>query len=121
MTETKEALTSAELIVGTPHNMSLEQIQARPLDSRSDVYSMGVLLYEMLCGRRPFDDPTLTAVLTAHITQQPHPPISLRPEIGSEVNRIILRCLAKDPAHRYANAGELLQDLDRLQVVPAAA
>ena len=121
MSENKEALTSAGLIIGTPHYMSPEQIQARPLDPRTDVYSMGVLIYEMLCGQRPFDDPTLTAVLTAHITQPPRPPIELRPEIGPEVNRIILRCLAKDPAHRYANAGELLQDLDRLQVVAAAA
>lgn len=121
MTEAAEALTSAGLIVGTPHYMSPEQVQARPLDARSDVYSMGVLLYEMVCGKRPFDSPTLTSVLTAHITQPPRPPIEIRREIGPEVNRIVLRCLAKEPAGRYANAGELLQDLDRLQVTAAAA
>lgn len=82
---------------------------------------MGVLLYEMVCGKRPFDSPTLTSVLTAHITQPPRPPIEIRREIGPEVNRIVLRCLAKEPAGRYANAGELLQDLDRLQVTAAAA
>jgi predicted Ser/Thr protein kinase len=121
MTEASEALTSAGLIVGTPHYMSPEQIQAQPLDPRSDVYSMGVLVYEMLCGQRPFDSPTLTSVLTAHITQPPRPPQELRRDIGAEVNGIVLRCLAKDPAARYANAGELLQDLDRLQITAAAA
>lgn len=115
MAEAPEAMTSAGMIVGTPHYMSPEQVQGLALEARSDVYSLGVVIYEMICGQRPFDAPSLTAVLTAHIVQSPRPPIEIRPEIGDQVNSVILRCLAKNPVERYANAGELLRDLDRIQ------
>jgi serine/threonine-protein kinase len=115
-------MTQAGLIVGTPHYMSPEQVQGKQLDPRSDVYSMGVLIYEMVCGRKPFTSSSLTGVLTAHITEAPKPPIEMRPEIGREINAIILRCLAKDPKDRYKDAGALLHDLDQLQIgAPAAA
>ncbi|MGZ7079768.1 MAG: protein kinase domain-containing protein, partial [Thermoanaerobaculia bacterium] len=122
MAEAPEAMTQAGLIVGTPHYMSPEQVQGKQLDSRSDVYSVGVLMYEMLVGRRPFESSSLTGVLTAHITETPRLPIEIRPEVGREISDIVMRCLAKDPQKRYANAAELLQDLDQVQVVaPAAA
>ncbi len=121
MAESHEAMTQAGLIVGTPHYMSPEQVQGKTLDPRSDVYSMGVLMYEMLIGRRPFESSALTGVLTAHLTEPPKPPIDLRREIGQQINDIVLRCLAKDPRQRYANAGELLADLDRVQIPAAAA
>ena len=120
MAETPEAMTQAGLIVGTPHYMSPEQVQGKQLDARSDVYSMGVLIYEMLVGQRPFTGSSLTGILMAHITEPPKPPIDLRPEIGREMNAIVLRCLAKDPKERYADAGALLADLDRLGVAAAA-
>src|SRR6266516_1322908 len=97
MAEAKEGMTQAGLIVGTPHYMSPEQVQGKQLDPRSDVYSMGVMLYELLVGRRPFESSSLTGVLTAHITEAPQPPIDLRPRIGRQINAIILRCLAKYP------------------------
>ena len=121
MAEAHEGMTQAGLIVGTPHYMSPEQVQGKQLDPRSDVYSMGVLIYEMLAGRRPFESSSLTGVLTAHITEKPRPPIELRPEIGREINAIVMKCLEKDPKSRYANAGELLHDLDSLKMPQAAA
>jgi serine/threonine-protein kinase len=121
MAEAPEAMTQAGLIVGTPHYMSPEQVQGKQLDPRSDVYSMGVLIYEMLVGRRPFESSSLTGVLTAHITEKAKPPIDLRPEIGRDINSIVMKCLEKDPKARYANAGELLHDLDSLKMPQAAA
>jgi eukaryotic-like serine/threonine-protein kinase len=120
MAETPEAMTQAGLIVGTPHYMSPEQVQGKPLDARTDVYAMGVLIYEMLAGKRPFESSSLTGVLTAHIMEPPKPPIDVRPEIGSQLNAIVLRCLAKNPKERYADAGALLADLERVQLQAAA-
>ena len=121
LTEGPEAMTQAGLIVGTPHYMSPEQVQGKQLDPRSDVYAIGVLLYEMLVGRRPFESTSLTGVLAAHITEAPKQPIEMRPEVGREINAIIMRCLSKDPKERYANAGELLHDLDQVQIASSAA
>ncbi|HYI09620.1 MAG TPA: protein kinase [Thermoanaerobaculia bacterium] len=121
MAETPENMTQAGLIIGTPHYMSPEQVQGKQLDARSDVYSMGVMIYEMLVGQRPFESTSLMGVLTAHVTEKPKPAIELRPDIGKEVNTIVMRCLAKDPAARYANAGELLAELESVQVLSAAA
>ena len=121
MAEAKEGMTQAGLIVGTPHYMSPEQVQGKQLDPRSDVYSIGILMYEMLAGEKPFNAPSLTAVLTAHVTEKPRPILDVRPDIGKQVNDIIMRCLAKDPNDRYSDAGTLLRDLDQVQVSPAAA
>jgi len=121
MAETPEAMTQAGLIVGTPHYMSPEQVQGKQLDARTDVYAMGVLIYEMLIGNRPFESSSLTGILTAHITEAPKPPIDKRPEVGRELNAIVMRCLAKNPKDRYADAGALLADLETVNLASAQA
>jgi HAMP domain-containing protein/predicted Ser/Thr protein kinase len=121
MAEAKEGMTQAGLIVGTPHYMSPEQVQGQTLDPRSDVYSMGVMLYEILAGEKPFTSTSLTGVLTAHITEKPKPLAEVRPELGREINAIVMRCLEKDRKNRYADAGALLADLDRVQTAVAQA
>jgi HAMP domain-containing protein/predicted Ser/Thr protein kinase len=112
--ETTEAMTQAGLIVGTPHYMSPEQVQGKQLDSRTDVYAMGVMLYELLAGRRPFESSSLTGILTAHITEAPQALAELRPDVGRDINAIVMRCLAKNPGARYADAGAMLTDLDHV-------
>ncbi|MFL6245860.1 MAG: protein kinase domain-containing protein [Thermoanaerobaculia bacterium] len=119
MAETMEGVTQAGLIVGTPHYMSPEQVQGKQLDARSDVYSLGIMIYEMLVGRRPFESSSLTGVLTAHITEAAKPPIELRPDLTPAINSIVMRCLAKDPGARYANAGELLADMEEYRAAAA--
>lgn len=115
MAEAQEGLmTQAGLIVGTPHYMSPEQVEGKQLDARSDVYAMGVLIYEMLAGKKPFEGGSLTSVLTAHLTSTPTPLAEIRPEVGREINAIVMRCLSKEAKERYTDAGALLHDLDAL-------
>ena len=85
------------------------------------LYAVGVLMYEMLAGRRPFESSSLTGVLTAHITETPRPLLELRPEVGDRISQIVMRCLAKDTRSRYADAGALLADLDAVQMPSAVA
>jgi len=120
MAEAPEAMTQAGLIIGTPHYMSPEQVQGKQLDARTDVYAMGVLLYELLIGKRPFESSSLTGILTAHIMEKARPPIEVRPEIGRDLNAIVMRCLEKDPALRFGDAGALLTALDGLKLRAAA-
>ena len=77
------------------------------------------MIYEMLVGRRPFESSSLTGVLAAHITEQPKPPVDLRADVGGTINAVVLRCLAKDPAARYADAGALLADLEGVRSAAA--
>lgn len=98
-------------IAGTPAYLSPEQIEGKKQDSRSDIFSLGVLLYQMTTRERPFDGTSLAAICAQILTARPVPPSRINPDIPHEVERIILRCLAKDPAKRYATGDELAAEL----------
>jgi hypothetical protein len=98
-------------IAGTPAYLSPEQIEGKKQDARSDIFSLGVLLYEMATGERPFEGTSLAAVCAQILAARPLAPARLNPDIPPDVERIILRCLAKDPADRYASADELAAEL----------
>jgi serine/threonine protein kinase/tetratricopeptide (TPR) repeat protein len=106
-TPTVSVYTQPGAIVGTVSYMSPEQASGRPVESGSDRFSLGVVLYEMLVGKRPFVRATVPETLTAIIREEPEPLETVAPGVPAPVRSIVERCLAKDPAHRYASTGEL--------------
>ena len=108
-------LTSTDAIVGTPKYMSPEQILPGQsvLDGRTDVYSLGAALYEVISGRPPLEEPTVQAFLRAIIEQRPASPRRYNRDIPHDLATIVLRCLEKDPADRYASAQAMADDLER--------
>jgi formylglycine-generating enzyme required for sulfatase activity/tRNA A-37 threonylcarbamoyl transferase component Bud32/LysM repeat protein len=106
-------LTASGVGVGTPAYMSPEQGQGEKVDARSDIYSLGVMLYEMVTGRVPFEAETPLAVVLKHITAPLPLPSQVRPGVPPAVERVILRALAKNPADRFAAADEMVAALQR--------
>ena len=103
--------TSPGMIVGTVAYMSPEQAEGKSIDARSDVFSFGSVLYEMLAGRRAFEGQSSAALLSAVMRDDPRPLSEVRKEVPAEVRRIVSRCLKKDPAMRFASGAELAQEL----------
>ena len=108
-------LTQIGITLGTPLYMSPEQIEGRSLDSRSDIYSLGVTTYHLLAGKPPFEGKTSLSVAVSHLKDEPTPLGEIRQEIPPELCRIVHKMLAKDPDHRYITPHQLLRDLRRLQ------
>ncbi len=106
-----EPRTRVGVVVGTPAYMSPEQAQGRSVDSRTDVFSFGLLLYEMLTGRRAFGGDSHAQALAAILRDNPPPVRSLRAEVGDDVEQVVNRCLQKDPAARFPDASALLEIL----------
>jgi serine/threonine-protein kinase len=104
-------LTQVGITMGTPLYMSPEQIEGRPLDSRSDIYSLGVTAYHMLCGVPPFEGDTPLAVAVQHLNQSPVPLEKRQADIPKSVARVVERMLAKKPADRFADPPALLREL----------
>ncbi|MFQ3638999.1 MAG: protein kinase [Chloracidobacterium sp.] len=104
-------LTEYGLMVGTPHYMSPEQCRSEPLDPRSDIYSLGIILYELLTGTVPFNARTVSAVIIQQATEAPRRPRDLHPELSWALEHVVLRALEKDPSRRPQTAAELGQDL----------
>ncbi|MEE8115797.1 MAG: protein kinase, partial [Gemmatimonadales bacterium] len=114
-----QSLTSMGVALGTPAYMAPEQAAANPhIDHRADIYALGAMAYEMLCGRPPFDGPTPQAVLSAQVTQQPEPMTMHRSTIPVALNELVMRCLAKLPADRWQNAEDLKQQFE-VMVTPS--
>jgi len=107
-------MTEAGSIVGTAQYLSPEQAKGTPVDARSDIYSAGVVLYELLTGRVPFTGDTAVEIAMRHLSAVPEPPSELRDEVPNELDMVVLRALAKDPADRYQSAEEMDAELDRV-------
>jgi Tol biopolymer transport system component/tRNA A-37 threonylcarbamoyl transferase component Bud32 len=126
-TLTLNPITEVGSILGTVSYMSPEQAEGKPVDARSDIFSFGSVLYEMLTGRRPFHGDTKAATIAAILRQEPQPPSQIVKEVPRELDRIVRSCLRKDPARRLQHMddiAEMLQDLKeesesgRLESVP---
>lgn len=114
LAERPSGLTETGMIVGTPTYMAPEQILGEAVDQRSDLYAAGVVMYECLTGKVPFDAPSLVALIAKVLREDPIPPGSLAPDTPPALSALVLRLLAKDPAGRPASASELLTLLGSL-------
>ena len=98
-------------IVGTVPYMAPEQIEGHEVDARTDIFSFGVVLYEMVCGRRPFAGDSRASLMAAIVAAEPPPLLSLQPRTPASLERLIRRCLAKDPDDRWQTARDLAAEL----------
>jgi serine/threonine protein kinase len=125
MVEGSKDLTASGVSVGTPEYMSPEQGQGLPTDHRSDIYSLGVMLYEMVTGQKPYTGDTPMAVIIKHMTETLPSPRLLRPDLPASIERIIVRAMAKSPKDRYQSADGMVKDLRaalrRTKTVPLGA
>jgi eukaryotic-like serine/threonine-protein kinase len=113
VTTTADTVAQTAAILGTASYLSPEQAQGQPVDGRSDIYSLGCVLYEMVTGRPPFLGDSPVAVASKQVLEQPVPPSKLNPDVTPDLDAVILRALAKNPANRYQSAEEFGADLER--------
>src|SRR5437868_6965306 len=107
-------MTEAGSIVGTAQYLSPEQARGTEVDQRSDLYSLGIVLYELLTGQTPFDGDTPVEIAMKHLSATPRPPSQIRRDVPRDLDMVVMRALAKDPAARYQTADEMEADLERV-------
>lgn len=98
-------------VMGTPSYMSPEQVKGRAVDGRSDIFSLGVLLYEMVAGEKPFPGQNITTVIYKIVNEEPVPPKQIDPSIHAGISAVVMKALAKEPEARYQSCREMLEDL----------
>ena len=120
--EGSRRLTFAKLsnVMGTPDYISPEQVKGKRGDGRADIYAVGVMLYEMLTGKMPFEGPSALAIMNERLLNNPIPPREADPSITPELQEIIYRALERDPANRYPTAREFIHDLEHQNEVGVA-
>jgi eukaryotic-like serine/threonine-protein kinase len=111
---TTSQMTEAGSIVGTAQYLSPEQARGAAVDQRSDIYSVGIVLYELLTGRLPFTGETPLEIAMKHLSEVPKPPSEIRPEVPADLDMVVLRALAKDPEDRFQSAEEMERELARV-------
>ena len=109
-------MTEAGLALGTAHYFSPEQAKGERVVPQSDIYAVGVTLYEMLTGRLPFESDSIVGLAYKHIGEPPVPPIQMQPNIPPRLNAIVLKAMAKDPQERFGSAAEMEKALRNLEV-----
>jgi len=114
MSDSSGTATMAGTVMGTAQYLSPEQGRGEVADVRSDIYSVGCMLYELLVGEPPFAGDSLVSIVFQHISDPPTAPSAADPEISAEIDAITLKALAKDPSHRYQAASEMKADIDRV-------
>jgi hypothetical protein len=115
-----QLMTQAGMILGTVPYMSPEQVQSQPVDPRSDIFSLGILLYEMATGQRPFQGDNPASVISAVLREQPPPVTDLKADLPNHLGRIVRRCLEKHPQRRFQSARDVQRELEGLEAEPVA-
>jgi serine/threonine protein kinase/tetratricopeptide (TPR) repeat protein len=110
-----KGLTGSGVMVGTPEYMSPEQAEVKEVDERSDIYSLGVILYEMVTGRVPFEGETPLGIAMKHKSEMPTDPREISSQVSEDLSRLIMRCLEKDKEKRYQTAGEVSTEIQNIE------